>query len=230
MLILELQDCLDFAKNIFVGVWTGAQMEMQEYSPESCAEAIEIDVPKSRFVVASYVDIPNCEELDGELLIPQGMQCDSIYAFCDTISTVNESERVRVKMHKQFATIFLDATNIYNRDKDFSLRVKGESKGLDLLNLKPVTGAFDYLLPKTEGVNIHSFRVPRQKDDTLLLELISGDEIVNTLELGKLIAESGYDWNMQDLEDIYLVLSGWDMKVDINISDWKEQGEGSITM
>ena len=69
--------------------------------------------------------------------------------------------------------------------------------------------------------------LPRQADDSLELEFYDKDMTkadgapVDRLALGDYIRAAGYDWNREDLEDLYVNVDYTDAGVSVAIREWE---------
>ena len=99
--------------------------------------------------------------------------------------------------------------------------------GLDMNDLTPLPGLF--CVEQSPVIDIHSksqhfvFDVPRQIDDSLMLEMVvesSGLSPVYTYDLGKRLMESGVDWNKPSLDDVYVNIEYMDNKFVFEIQNW----------
>ena len=63
--------------------------------------------------------------------------------------------------------------------------------------------------------------VPRQMDDSMMLEIRDDPDVLRSFAVGEFIAESGYDWSRPDLEDIEMEIDYSRTGVTFNVSDWK---------
>jgi hypothetical protein len=74
-----------------------------------------------------------------------------------------------------------------------------------------------------EGENVFSVTLPRQLDDSLIMEADMGDEVLKEFPLGYYIAESGYDWNAPDLEDLTIDLEFAVTHISMVIQGWENE-------
>ena len=73
--------------------------------------------------------------------------------------------------------------------------------------------------PVTDGRG-YAFRVPRQKDESLRLELSNNGSPVETIDLGYLIAKTGFDWKAESLGDIAILCDLPAHTFTITVKDW----------
>lgn len=163
---------------------------------------------------------------EDNFLIAEGCQCDSIYACCSRVQCHGELAYVPVYSHKQFATVFLKMENGEQPYYPYSLAVVGSVDGFNLLSLEPHSGNFRYTCDPYLGENEFRFRIPRQADASMALELWDKsaeqpDAPLESIPLGGYILESGYDWQADSLPDIYLGVDYARAELTININDWE---------
>ena len=63
-------------------------------------------------------------------------------------------------------------------------------------------------------------RLPRQRDDSLLMHIVFSDQVVRTFALGNFMAAAGYDWSAADLEDLTLNVDVSVTSVTISTDAW----------
>lgn len=159
-------------------------------------------------------------------LIAPGCQCDSVRAFACRVSCTSEEALVHIVRNKQFATVFLKMENGGQSAYPYDLTVSGRYDGFSLLSLEPHEGAFRHECIPFGAENEFRFRLPRQGDGSLLLELREkgagkDSEPLESIRLGEYIRESGYDWQAESLPDIYLGVDYARAEIRINVNDWE---------
>ena len=161
----------------------------------------------------------------GRFSIPEGQQMDSLFARRIPVDTDGESAYARVTLCKNFATIELDFKDEDDGRTDYDLLATGTISGVDVRSLNPVEGSFSFVPePNTDGRG-YAFRVPRQKDETLKLLLSKDGNIVETIDLGHLVAKTGFDWKAESLGDIAILCDLPAHTFTITVKEW----EGPIT-
>ena len=187
---------------------------------------------KSLFnVIGGFVDrqvprgIVDIVASHGRFSVPEGQQMDSLFAKRIPVDTDGESAYARVTLCKNFATIELDFKDEDDGRTDYDLLATGTISGADARSLNPVEGPFSFIPePKTDGRG-YAFRVPRQKDETLKLLLSKDGNTVETIDLGHLIAKTGFDWKAESLGDIAILCDLPAHTFTITVKEW----EGPVT-
>ena len=156
----------------------------------------------------------------GRFSIPEGQQMDSLFARRIPVDTDGESAYARVTLCKNFATIELDFKDEDEGRTDYDLLATGTISGVDARSLNPEEGSFSFVPePNTDGRG-YAFRVPRQKDETLKLLLSKDGNIVETIDLGYLVAKTGFDWKAESLGDIAILCDLPAHTFTITVKDW----------
>ena len=156
----------------------------------------------------------------GRFSIPEGQQMDSLFARRIPVDTDGESAYARVTLCKNFATIELDFKDEDDGRTDYDLLATGTISGVDARSLNPEEGSFSVVPePNTDGRG-YAFRVPRQKDETLKLLLSKDGNIVETIDLGYLVAKTGFDWKAESLGDIAILCDLPAHTFTITVKDW----------
>lgn len=208
-------------KSLVLSGWMDEVLFRGPVAPSDYPEFYEVTVPRGEVYVTALGrnnDILNSTNL----MIPEGSQADSLYAHCAMLNTNCETVTDVVSMHKQFSTIHLimqipEGYNYY----PYEVLITSDVAGWDLRNLSGARGKF-YYSPGRIGDNEYEFRIPRQADSNLRIELYDEGKIVDDIALGDLIRQSGFDWNAEDLADISLNIKFRESQVLVKISDWRE--------
>ena len=156
----------------------------------------------------------------GSFSAPEGQQMDSLFARRIPVDTDGESAFARVTLCKNFATIELDFKDEDDGRTVYDLLATGTVSGADARTLEPV----NVPEPVTDGRG-YAFRVPRQKDESLRLELSNNGSPVETIDLGYLIAKTGFDWKAESLGDIAILCDLPAHTFTITVKDW----DGPVT-
>lgn len=188
----------------------------QDFESGKC----RMTVPRKLSVLTVFTGITDMDAQGGRLLGIRSLHdCDEVYSCMEPADLDREQYDCTVLLHKNFARLDLLVLGMPDGGE---LSVKGSVDGYDLVNLDPNRGAF--ACAPCEGLGMWSLRLPRQTDDSLLLEIAFSGVTVYTVPVGKLIAASGYSYDEEDLRDMSVTvdLSGRDAM--IRIAGW-EQGE-----
>lgn len=190
-----------------------------------------VEVTKGEIDVYGTVGKAGMKYSGDELLIPYGMQCDPILAFYDDVSAIGERALVYGSIDKQFARVRI-MLKMPEVDGLLAIKVTGNSCGMNMKTFKAVRGEFACIAECWEN-GIHSFRIPRQTDSSLLLEIwqvpesgscdinMDGGRKLSFLEIGKIINERlEYDWNTPSLADIDIDIDYVESMVTIRVQEW----------
>ena len=208
-------------KSVVLSGWKDELLFRGPVSPSDYPDFYEVTVPRGEVYVTALGknnDILN----PTNLLIPEGSQADSLYAHCARLNTNCETVTDVVTLHKQFATVHLtmqipEGQKIY----PYEVMIASDVAGWDLRDLSGAKGRF-YYSPGRIGDNEYEFRVPRQSDSSLKIELYDKGEKVDEVALGDFIIQSGFDWNAEDLADISLDIRFRESQVQVLISGWRD--------
>lgn len=180
----------------------------------------------------------------------EGRPCPSIWTCCEKVSARADRVTVPVRLHKNFCRIDIQVRDVDGEEFPFKLRVRGNVNGYGL-DGKPARGAFlcDAESAETEGTgteseipgsgtasestgSIHGYAVtvPRQTDDSLILEIVTGDGVAKSFAIGNYIASSGYDWASADLKDICLEIDYARTVISFTIDKWTHSEQFEVVI
>ena len=190
------------------------------------------DVPDGTFVravgkgihtVTCRTRIPGRDDNAGAVLIPLGEQADSLYAHTATVDCTGETALDVAELHKQFATVhMLFVSDSPEKTCPYWILVRGNVDGMDTSTLVPHEGAFEYR-PAEVSPMYFQFRVPRQKDSSLEMDLHAKEDgrYLDTVHIGSLIEQTGFNWGAESLEDIMIRIDIGRADFSVEISEWQ---------
>ena len=179
-------------------------------------------VRKGTFWLAAYRGNSGAVASGRYITIAPGSQCDSLYAHFEEVDATGEMAYAEVTFRKQFATVRVDILKSAAQMRDYDFAVRGNTNGFDLLTFEPVPGAFSYDPEPEPGARVIEFRVPRQSDNSLALAIWHGGQSLGDFPLGQYIARTGYSWETEELQDIYVVIDLVLGQVIIQVEGWEE--------
>ena len=165
-----------------------------------------------------------------EWVVPIGCQYDSLFRFSYVATVEPESFVVPVEMVKEYCRVTLQFTGTETFAGaggrfPFEVTVAGGTSGVDALTGVPVRGPFEYR-PRESSIGRFEFRLPRQADRDLRLELYGKEGIcertghISTFDLYALLEENGMNWQDRNLPDVYVELDYQETLVKVVISPW----------
>lgn len=196
-----------------VSAWYGTRPLFEDLD----GQQVDLTVPRGTVdVVASR----------GQFTVPEGEQMDELFATLTKVDTRAEEVEVIPFLNKQFATVYIAFKETENGRVELNLVAEGHIIGADKHTLAPVEGTFR-CTPDDDPEGGYELRVPRQKDDSLILRRFNadGDEL-EAIPLGQLIKKAGFDWTQKSLGDVSILADIPAMTFQITVLDW----EGPITM
>lgn len=216
---IDLSTCSHYVDRVSLKGWTddrnvfGVQVVKEDFAPDH-----EEEVPRKLIHYSAASGLESNMNSGISVVIPEGEQSDRLYAYRADVPAYGETAYDKVSLHKQYAAV---AIKIDDNHNDYSLVVKSGWMGLDLNTLKPVPGQFIYT-PEPNEEKVWYFRLPRQGDDLLVMEITGENGYTYPFDLGGLIKASGYDWTAEDLDDIMLGVDYVSGKISIDVIPWQE--------
>ena len=217
---IAVSGCLTLSRNLTVSVWNGGLVFTEGIDIIDYPDMYERTVPKGYVTVAAFSG-RRVQEMEGEsLVIPDGKPCDSLFVHHALVDCRGEFARDSVILHKQFATVFL---TIENRPEGsaypYGLVLRSAFDGLRVTDCTPHPGPWTLpLQPLSDGS--YRFRVPRQGDGSLILELIADGTPADEYPIGEHIVRAGYSWYSEDLDDIHITMDYGRSEPHILIERW----------
>ena len=207
VLDIFLEDSGDHADRLGISAWDGnGRIFLDRIDTDQYPEAYQKKVPKGFLSVNAYGGVKSMALKGDRLLVPEGQQCDPVWAYRGSeLDATGESAEDHVVLHKQYAVIHVRLDSLTQMAGETVLRAVGTASGLDIATLEPVHGDFRCFTVLDADMH-HTVSVPRQHDDSLELEVYLDGVLTRTVRIGELIANAGYSWTKEDLDDIYISL------------------------
>lgn len=173
---------------------------------------VEVPREKIRLVAVSGAD-GRFAGVQG-LKIEEGRPYPPVYYYQTVLDTSCDSLRDTIRLHKNHAYVKIRDNS---PNASFTYYLCGNSCGFDL-DGKVARGPFRSKADFKEGA--YSCIVPRQGDNSLRLDIYLGQELMRSFPIGDIIAQSGFDWEAEDLEDIDLTLDYSATQVTFTVNGW----------
>ena len=195
-------------KAISLSAWYGSHQILDKHR----GGFVDYTVPRGIVeLVASY----------GKFSAAEGHQMDSLFAQRALVNTDGETAGHSVRLNKNFTTVELDFKEEEDGRTGYDLLAIGSVSGVDERTLEPIDGIFRYVPDPVNKGRGYAFRVPRQKDNSLALTLSYDGNVVETIDLGHLIARSGFDWKSENLGDVSIICDLPAHTFTITVKDWE---------
>lgn len=178
-----------------------------------------VEVPRGYVGVGVYFGAAGSVRDDGRLGIDYGNECPHVYMHSALVKADGEVVEEDILMRKNHCIMTIQVQS--EKDFPFRLEAKGHIDGYESGG-KPSVGKFMYAMHADEE-GVCRMALPRQTDDSLVLEVHDDSGVLRTFALGEYVAASGYDWGEEDLKDITVSLDYALTRVVISVGDWRDE-------
>ena len=218
------KDCRPMVKELTLSAWNAGQVFVKAVPLDNETESQLYNVPRGTVVVTAVSGVRLEEMAEGSMILPKGSACDSLWTYTAEVDCRGETAVAEVSLRQQFATVHLSVERQGN-DGDYPYRLVLNSgvNGLSLPSCLPNEGQWSRPLVAGDD-GIYLFRVPRQKDGSLSLDLYLDGDRVESYPVGEHIVRAGYDWTKDRLEDIYIGMDWGQTEAHIHIDAWEDGG------
>ena len=178
----------------------------------------ETEVPQGNVDVWLYSGADNVHIGTEGLIIPYGDDCPPVYMHSSVVVALGEQVNETVVMQKNHCLL-----TVYVKSEEpfpYSLCFKGTVSGYGT-NGKPLEGGFEYSVSPSPD-NVCEVCLPRQVDDSLILEISDDSDVLRIFTLGEYISAAGYDWNEKNLRDVTVGIDFVVSQFIIAVSEWDE--------
>lgn len=171
-----------------------------------------VDVPHGDLTV-------NVWKGDSDLSIPYGCECPALYMDSFVADTRCERYCRKVDLNKNHCLLTVLVEGVERVPYSLTLRGNVSGYGLDG---RPSPGEFSCVAyPGEDGGS--QVQLPRQVDNSLMLEVDDGASAFRVFALGEYLAAGGYDWGEENLQDVTVVLDYFVTYVKILVEGWEEE-------
>lgn len=188
-------------------------------------EYVAVEVPRTLVNIVTWCGAGGYAT-GGVLTIPYGQDCPPVYMHTSNIVASGESVREIVHMRKNHCSMLINVVGEEYEVADLILHGNVNGYGSDG---RPSVGEFTYRSEPDESGEARAV-VPRQVDDTLVLEVDDGTGISKRFAIGEYIASSGYDWTMPDLQDIIIDIDFAITHISLTIAGWDKEYKYEIVI
>ena len=178
-----------------------------------------VDVPRGDVGVGLYYGADGCVDERGTLGIEYGEECPQVYMHSSVFDAQGEIMVEEIQMRKNHCIMTIQVET--EKEFPFMLEAKGAVDGYELGGI-PSVGEFMYAMSVSED-GLCSLTLPRQSDDSLVLDVSDGTGVMKTFALGEYVAASGYDWKADDLKDITVILDYSLTRIKIAVEGWRQE-------
>ncbi|MCI1785239.1 MAG: hypothetical protein LKI59_03750 [Bacteroidales bacterium] len=179
----------------------------------------ELSIPRNYYYVNAVISNYPGFSFDNGYIIKEGLSCPETYMGISLVNANCDFSRTRIILHKNFCRVSVLLSPMPKR-LSLGLSLTGNVCGY-YMDGSLVDGAFDYRLDVDNFGNGNAC-IPRQKDNSLLLNILAGNKILRSFALGEFIAETGYDWSAEDLDDIEVHVDYSETALNFRIYKWSK--------
>ena len=140
-----------------------------------------------------------CYEPGKGIAIPFGRDCPPVYLWSKPVKALGETVSRSAVLSKSHCRVRM---RLVPSGGGLTFTVRGGIAGFDL-DGNPVEGPFECTAHRSDDGSLE-FLLPRQKDNSLLMDVRSDATLLRTFALGEILSRAGYSWKDRDLKDISL--------------------------
>lgn len=182
--------------------------------------SVSIEVPRRYLESFASYSKTDYYDPDGNYIIPSGSDCPEIWTHSAVLDATKPLVSDTVDLYRSCACITFIVRGSGSRGQTMGL--VGEVCGF-LRDGRPAVGAFHCRAGEAgsiDGSGRWTICVPRQSDDSLVLEMESSG-IYRLFPVGHFLDESGYDWTARELEDVTIEIDYASYHVRVRTNAWE---------
>lgn len=171
--------------------------------------------------------------LKGDTLrVADGKMSDPLMVFTGDVACMGDNAEIRPVPHKQYCKISIFIVGkMPGDDYPYRYRINHACNGLDLRTLAPLDGRGSFALEENLQ-SVMECRLIRQKNMDLSIDVLreepDGDgssavwKKISSIRLGAKLAQQGYDWTREDLDDVVITIDFSKADVNLEIQPWTD--------
>ena len=157
-----------------------------------------------------------------------GLEWGPVMLACAQVDCNDDLRHVRMDFRKEHCRVTFMLVGVTDADSyPFDLRVRANSCGVRMRDRRPVDGRYTVYARRGNTAFFHT-TLPRQSESEIALDLLmhsdtheyTPDDLVVTLDMGRMLRDQGYDWTRDDLEDVYVTVDVVKATATISIQPW----------
>lgn len=159
-------------------------------------------------------------ESTGGILIEEGAECPQVRMYAEVLDTRVEKISRKVELFKNYCLLDIRIILTSGSLSPLAYKIEGNVNGYEPGG-EPSVGPFEVALhPDRKGSC--SVALPRQRDASLMLEIIGSDGVSRNFAIGEYIISSGYDWTEPNLQDLSMEIDYAMTRVTLSIDRWSK--------
>ena len=188
-------------------------------------ERVERTVEKGIHRVTAFCGDEGMLLHSGVLSVPRGEACGRLMARSEEIECLNEGSVDTVRLRKQHIVL------TFRMDPSCTgVRARSRWNGLSVRDLTPAAGEY---LANADRTGPGEFKVllTRQGDATMEAEILGADgAVAQTLQVGKMLLEAGYDFYAEDLDDAIICLDKSPDGFSVIVEEWGDEEGNEVNV
>lgn len=222
LLTIDLSLCQDNAKQMSLKGWNASSSLFgRKVLKKDYPDGIKIMVPRGNVSYSIFTAVPSYHQTGSVISCPTGSQAEPLFAYRQTVVAAGETAYDRVELHKQHSVLNISFGLKEGDHAGISeIAVKAECNGMSTEDLSPQKGDFSARTSSDDG--FFTVLVPRQGKGAITLEAYAGDNKVREEDLAEILRENGYDWEAEDLDDVWIDFDLGLAECTVEINRWEE--------
>lgn len=157
---------------------------------------------------------------EDEWTLPPGLSYAPLFRFSYLTPVPEEDGVVPVEMLKEYVGVRLQFTG---EAMPLDPVVWANTCGISPETGNPVSGPFE-CRPEADADGCYAFNLPRLADGQLILSLYDGKQLLETMDLYRILQEEGgVTWKERSLPDVALVIDRVRHTIQVDVAPWEEQ-------
>ena len=189
---------------------------------ESCREGVRrMEVPRGECNLLVASGLEEERTLHDSLYVLPGSQWGKVMlASCFLDCNADELE-AGPDYHKEYCTLNIALEGVpLNGETSLEFEVRASCSGVRMTDGSPIEGTYSSKAIATVFPAMFTVRLPRQNSSGIWLDVLKGDMVVDSLDLGEMLREESFSWAKNDLDDVFLRLDYSKMTVGLDIVPW----------
>lgn len=193
----------------------------------------EYQVPRRLNIATCAVGHENLWWHQDTLSVPTGLDWGKVYVDSQEVDCTSDLAHVDFNVHKEYCQINFILVGLNDASKyPFDIRVRANCNALRMRDRKPISGKYTSYAQPENTAELFRVHVPRQENNEMTVDLLykkadhkyEKNDLVKTYDIGEALDSVGYNWDKEDLDDLYITIDFVLGTFSVRILPWIEEG------
>lgn len=209
---------------------SGSLLSQESLLTQDYLEAdYEVTVPRREVSASCVIGHDDLWWRSDTLMPPSGLEWGPVLLARSTEDCDDDLRHVKMSFHKEYCKVSFLLVGVSDPEAyPFDIRLRANSNALRMRDRRPLDGRYT-VFARPSNTALFTVLMPRQAENEVAVDLLwhseehryALDDLVTSIDLGRELAAQRYDWEKDDLDDIYVTIDVVRASASISIREWE---------